>query len=181
MKSAIHKVRCGAILAATLCAASCSHSDAQREISPGWKSVPHVANTDPDREQLELELREFIFRREIASPIRNEIVFLSFGYADDGNWIEPPYEYIDRFSDLPVMVGSVSDANLFSGGLTSKAFGRAGHIYYVQIVEWLDDSTVKVNHSLYGGPLYGGGATGEVYDIQQGKWRLKVRGQHYIE
>ena len=175
------KVRCGAILAATFCAASCSHSDAQREIYPGWKSIPHVANADPDREQLELELREFIFRHEIAEPIRSEIVFLSFGYADDGNWIEPPYGYTDRFSDLPVMVGSVSDANLFSGGLTSKRFGRTGHIYYVQIVEWLDDATVTVNHALYGGPLYGGGATGEVYELQQGKWRLKVRGQYHIE
>jgi hypothetical protein len=179
--SSANKVACTAILAATAFAASCSQPSTQREIKVGWKSVPHVVNSDAEREDRELELREFIFRREIAKPVRDEIVFLSFGYAGDRNWIEPPHGYCDRFSDLRVQVMPVSDAKLLERGLTSKTLGRVGHIYYMQIVQWLDEHTVQVNHALYGGPLYGGGTDGAVYEFQGGTWRLKSGGQHHIE
>lgn len=159
---------------------SCSHSEPPVEIINGWKSIPYIANADVDEEKRELELREIIFRNEIASPVRDEIVYISFGYGDDENWIEPPDGFIDSFTDLPVIVRSVSDANLFIGGLTSKTDGRVGHIYYVQIVEWLDENTVKLNHALYGGPLYGGGVRGAVYEYNGGQWKLKTDGQHHI-
>ena len=181
MMSSQKKAACSAILAMAIFATSCSQSSANREIKAGWKSVPHVVNADPEREDRELELREFIFRREIAQPIRDEIVFISFGYADDGNWIEPPYDYCDRFSDLRVQILPVSDAKLLERGLTSKTLGRVGHIYYVQILQWLDDHTVQVNHALYGGPLYGGGVEGAIYEFQGEMWRLKSGGQHHIE
>jgi len=181
MMSSPNRVACCAVLAAVVFAPSCSQSSSNREIKAGWKSVPHVVNPDVEREDRELELREFIFRREIARPVRDEIVFLSFGYADDGNWIEPPYGYCDRFSDLRVQIMPVSDAKLLDRGLTSKTLGRVGHIYYVQILQWLDDHTVEVNHALYGGPLYGGGTEGEVYEFQDGTWQLKSEGKHHIE
>lgn len=168
------------ILAILAFAASCSRTEPPTEIEIGWKSVPYVPNADAYQEERELELREFIFRNEIAGPIRDEIVYISFGYAVDSNWIEPPDGFINRFSDLPVVVRSVSDANLFNGGLTSKTDDRVGHIYYVQIVEWLDDNTVKTDHALYGGPMYGGGVRGAIYEYNDRKWTLKTRGQYYI-
>src|SRR5436190_12377604 len=77
MTSRPNRVACCAVLAAVVFAASCSQSRANREIKAGWKSVPHVVNPDVEREDRELELREFIFRREIARPVRDEIVFVS--------------------------------------------------------------------------------------------------------
>ena len=74
----------------------------------------------------------------------------------------------------------MSDAKLLMGGLKSKTDDAVGHIYYVQIVKWLDDSSVEVNDSLYGGPLYGGGITGAVYVLLDGEWSLKKEGQHHI-
>ena len=152
----------------------CYQTTPPQEIIDGWTSVPYVASSGIDREKLELELREMIFRREVAKPIRDEIVYISFGYADDENWIEPSDGFIDRLNDLTaVKIRSVSDANLVYGGFTSKSDGRIGHIYYVQIIEWIDDNTVKLNHALYGGPLYGGGTRGAVYEYADGEWRLK--------
>jgi hypothetical protein len=125
----------------------CSQQTEPQEIIAGWTSVPYSKPLDPEREIRELELRELIFRNEIADPIRDEIVYLSFGYADDENWIEPPNGFIERFGDLEVVVRSVADANLLYGGFTSKTDDRIGHIYYVQILEWIDENTVKLNHA----------------------------------
>ena len=159
----------------------CSKTSPPQEIIEGWTSVPYPAATDLEREKCEFELREMIFRHEIEKPIRNEIVFISFGYADDENWIEPAGGFLEQLDDLKdVTIRSVADANLVFGGFTSKSDGRIGHIYYVQIVEWIDDNTVKLNHALYGGPLYGGGTRGAIYEYADGKWRLKHEGQHHI-
>lgn len=159
----------------------CSQSTPPQEIIEGWTSVPYAIPTDTAREKRELELRELIFRREIAEPIRDEIVFISFGYAHDENWIEPSDGFIDRLNDITaVTIRSVADANLVYGGFTSKTDGRIGHIYYVQIVEWIDDNTVKLIHALYGGPLYGGGTDGDIYEYVDGEWHLKQEGQRYI-
>ncbi|MCA9175138.1 MAG: hypothetical protein KDB14_11700 [Planctomycetales bacterium] len=164
----------------TLAFSACVRSEPEREIDPGWCVVPYKALEDPLREKKELDLREYIFRQEIAKPIRDEVVFLSFGHGVDGNWIGLPDGYADRFADLPVSVRPASDVKLLIGGLKSKTDGRIGHIYYVEILEWLDDNTVKVNHGLYGGPLYGGGVEGAVYHFRNGMWSLKTSGQHHI-
>ena len=100
--------------------------------------------------------------------------------AENDNWINPPQDFLDRLSALPVDIRPVSDAKLLMGGLKSKTADAVGRIYYVQIVKWLDDSSVEVNHSLYGGPLYGGGITGAVYVLLDGEWSLKKEGQHHI-
>jgi hypothetical protein len=127
-----------------------------------------------------LKLREFIFRNEIAGHSREAIAYISFGYAEDKNWIEPPDGFVDRFSDLPVVVRPVSDANLFLGGLTSKTDGRVGCIYLVQIVEWLDDNTVRVNHGWYCGPLSAVLVDGEVYQYTDGEWKIKAEGARFV-
>jgi hypothetical protein len=61
------------VLAVIACAISCSQDERQPEIVKGWRSVPHVPNPNTEREERELELREFIFRNEIANHSREDI------------------------------------------------------------------------------------------------------------
>lgn len=173
-------IRSYTFFAALAVSVLCSCSKPPIEIDPNWKSVPYIPSPNADQERRELDLREFIFRQEIANPIRDEIVYLSFGYDSNQDWIEPPQGFIERLADIPVIVRSVADANLFIGGMTSKTDNRVGHIYYVQILEWQSENSVKVNHALYGGPLYSGGVDGAIYEYIDGQWRIKTNGKYHI-
>ncbi len=163
----------------------CSQTERPREVVEIRRVVPHTPHQDPAMEELELGLREFIFRNElaIADPKREkreEIVFMSFGWDDDGDWIEPPEDFVEGFSSLSMIVRPVSDAKLIMGPQISKTDGRVGRIYYVQIVEWLDDNTVRLNHGWYGGPLYAVHVSGAVYRHTDGEWQLEADGQRFI-
>ena len=159
---------------------ACDSRDAHREISPGWTSVSHAPNSSPELEAHELTLREFIFRENVSQWQSDEVVFLSFGRAADSNWEQAPDGFLSRFDRVPIDLRCVSDANLYTSGLTSKTDNKAGIIYFVKIVEWIDATTVKVDHGFYGGLRYGGGAEGETYQLVDGTWQLLTAGQSYL-
>jgi len=158
---------------------------APREAAEIRKVVPHSPREDAAMEELELELRKFIFQDELAIPNpvrekRDEIVYLSFGWNEVGDWIEPPEGFVERFSDLSIIVRPVSDAKLIMGPQISKTDGRVGCIHYVQIVEWLDENRVRVNRGWYRGPLSAVLVSGAIYRHSDGAWQLEADGARVI-
>ena len=97
-------------------------------------NIAHSQRESSELESLELALREHIFRENVSQRQSDEIVFLSFGLAQDSNWEQAPDRFLSRCDGVPVNLRCVSDANLHTGGLTSKTDKRAGVIYFVKIV-----------------------------------------------
>ena len=80
------------------------------------ESVPYSHILDREREVLEFDLREKVFR-ELLARSNTEVAFLSFGDTEVRTskkvveaWVEPPTGFVTRFPKSPVIVRSVSDA-----------------------------------------------------------------------
>ena len=160
--------------------------DPPYEDGAGWKTVSYSPPADEERGRRELQLFEQILRERDYPPPRGEVIFVAFGSQGEAN-VDPPSNFLARLTDLDADFRPVSDAEYYesrrsnrTGGVWSKSDGRKGHVYYVQIIEWQADDRVRVDHGLYGGPLYGGGVRNVTYEYVDGRWTVAADGQHFI-
>ncbi|MCA9031732.1 MAG: hypothetical protein KDA69_00990 [Planctomycetaceae bacterium] len=97
---------------------------------------------------------------------------------------------MNRFRNPWYKVKPVSEARLprfgeFDGpnrlrGVEDRKTGQHGYLFYVRIIEWMDDKTVRINFGMYGGPLAGGGSSGVVYHFNGSTWVELDEGQGWI-
>ncbi len=141
----------------------------------------------------DLDLYEAAFRHEFASRqkvftddndvrLTNEVVFLSLGYDSSAQkWLDPPAELLDRFRDLPWVVGVVSQAYLPNASkidldeqpcrVKDTKSGQAAVIYFVR-VKSMSATQIVLVVGMYGGPLYAGGQDLTATKVR-GKWKVK--------
>jgi hypothetical protein len=179
----LHKIVLVAALLAVVSVSVLVVRNREREYThkmSAWNPTTYVPNVIPLRERRTQELFQQYFDTSTEEPIRNEVVFLACGHRQ--GWIAPPSTLVQQYAELKnVTVRSVSNAmftNKFR--VVSRTDGRAGHVRYIEVTEWLSDDCIRVDTGIYGGPLYGGSEEGAIYRYTESGWEHETSGRKTI-
>ncbi len=134
-------------------------------------AVEHIPNTNPQIEELELDVRETIIRENINDFSDNEIIYITFGRRDD-SWIKPPADFLRRFDDLCWEIKSIGEASIAPDGWRLKS-SEKGSVLEVKIERWIGNDSVNVHVSRDPSAIVTGPSSPTyIYKIVDGKWKF---------
>lgn len=127
----------------------------------------------PDRQVQEEDIRESVFRYQIAHWYSNEEAH-AFFLSMDGK--DPPQAFVQRFAGHIPQVKESSRSYFrkspFPGWLRDKESGLKAALLSVGAISWLSPNLVEVEGGIYCGGLCG--ASGSYHlERQSGKWVVK--------
>jgi hypothetical protein len=157
-------------------------------VSGGSESA--LAAPDLSRTAADLSVREHVFRAMLAqSAGPGDVCFLSFGWDENRNWLDPPGGFVERLSDLELVIRPASRAGIRVPSVPDSArgpvaigdtvSGMRGAVYWVSVVSWIDDGHVRVSAGRYDGSSAGRSYTTSV-KWRRDHWRMSTPVSHWL-
>ncbi len=128
------------------------------------------------RSDAENDIREAVFRYQFQhnhSGLQQQADVYCLSFGRPGAYRDPPDGFMKRFRDHIPPVKKVSQCEVSPHqGVTDKATGEKGLIFWITTIRWVSDDEVEVEGGYYEA---GTSASGNLYRVvrQHGRWIVK--------